>query len=115
MISDLNATSSVACVLKKVDVGTLVEAMMAGLHVVRAVEVMDISESIALSQNCLHSRQSGSTGSYSVATFSSPGFDAIIALSVLLVLSRTISSHPPILGRYRAQSQSCGNRNVTKD
>lgn len=46
IVGDLNATSSLSGILEKINVGTLVEAMMARLNVFRAVEVVDVSKTV---------------------------------------------------------------------
>lgn len=46
LVGNLNATPALARMLKEVDVGTLVESVMPGLHILGAVEVMNISEAL---------------------------------------------------------------------
>ena len=50
IVGNLNAASSLSRILKKINVGALVEAMMARLDVFRAVEVVNVSKAVTGSQ-----------------------------------------------------------------
>jgi hypothetical protein len=46
MVGNLNATATLICILKKIDVRALIKSMVARLFLWRSVKVMDISEAV---------------------------------------------------------------------